>query len=86
MGITLLKVAFKALKSHKYKFPKEQINLMQSIFDALRKYKRSENEDDSDVSFAQDVIGKSLFNKNKFFVMNAEYHKTRTRLNKQWAD
>ena len=57
---------------------------MQSVFDGIRNYKRSDNLDESDAEFAQDVIGKSLGN--KFFVMNAEYFKTRNRLNKLWAD
>jgi len=50
----LLKVCYKALKTTKYKFPKDTLNIMQKCFDGFKNYRRSANggEDSSDISFA----------------------------------
>ena len=48
----LMKVAYNALKNHKYKYPKDELKLLQICMDGFINYRRSQNEDESDVSFA----------------------------------
>ena len=87
-----MKATWRAIRRHKYKYPMETINYIQSLFDALKDYKNkralreAHGESSSDNECFLGMIFSRALKKDAYFIHNQDYIYASMKIEAKWEN